>query len=258
MYNSNQNFSLGLSDFRTTFYLYPFAHKIKQFPTFRLLPLSFHLLKNMKIAIFGASGRIGSRIVNEALHRGHDVTAVARHPEDYTVVLPRLHVTRGDLFNTQDVEAAVFDHDAVVCAYNATKGAAPSSFSELTVPLLNGLKQAHVKRLLVVGGAGSLEVSPGVQLVDTPDFPEAYKPSALAHREALKIYQQEKDIEWTYLSPAAEIAPGERTGKFRTGKDELLIGPDGHSFISMEDYAVAVIDELETPMHIRERFTVAY
>jgi len=212
----------------------------------------------MKIAIFGASGRIGSRIVNEALNRGHEVTAVARHPENYTLEKPHLRVARGDLFNSQDVEAAVFDHDAVVCAYNFTHGAQPSTFSEITTPLLNGLKQAGVKRLLIVGGAGSLEVSPGVQLVDTPDFPPAYKPAALAHREALKIYRQEKDIQWTYLSPAAEIVPGERTGKFRTGKDQLITGADGHSWISMEDYAVAVIDELETPMHTRERFTVGY
>jgi putative NADH-flavin reductase len=212
----------------------------------------------MKIAIFGASGRIGSRIVTEALNRGHEVTAIARHPENYTLEKPHLRVTRGDLFNSQDVEAAVFDHDAVVCAYNFTHGAQPSTFSEITVPLLNGLKQAGVKRLLVVGGAGSLEVSPGVQLVDTPDFPPAYKAAALAHRDALKIYRQEKDIAWTYLSPAAEIVPGERTGKFRTGKDELITGENGHSLISMEDFAVAVIDELETPMHIRERFTVGY
>ncbi|BAU53652.1 NAD(P)-dependent oxidoreductase [Mucilaginibacter gotjawali] len=212
----------------------------------------------MKIAIFGASGRIGSRIVNEALNRGHAVTAIARHPENYTFEHPHLRVARGNLFDTQDVEAAVFDHDAVVCAYNFTRGAQPSTFSEITTPLLNGLKQAGVKRLLIVGGAGSLEVSPGVQLVDTPDFPPAYKAAALAHREALKIYQQEKDIEWTYFSPAAEIVPGERTGKFRTGKDQLITGADGHSWISMEDYAVAAIDELETPLHARERFTVGY
>jgi putative NADH-flavin reductase len=212
----------------------------------------------MKIAIFGASGRIGSRIVTEALNRGHDVTAIARHPENYTREELHLRVTRGNLFDSQDVEAAVFDHDAVVCSYNYTKGAAPSSITEITVPLLNGLKHAHVKRLIIVGGAGSLEISPGVQLVDTPDFPAEYKPGALAHREALKLYQKEKDIDWTYLSPAAEIYPGERTGKFRTGKDQLITDANGKSSISMEDYAAAVLDELENPLHIRERFTVGY
>ena len=153
----------------------------------------------------------------------------------------------------------MFDHDAVVSAFNYKPGVnPPSTIVEVTTPLLNGLKQAGVKRLLVVGGAGSLEVSPGVQLVDTPSFPEAYKPAALAQRDALKVYQQEKNIQWTYLSPAAEIAPGERTGSFRTGGDQLLTDASGKSFISMEDFAVAVIDELETPMHVRERFTVGY
>ncbi len=212
----------------------------------------------MKIAVFGASGRIGSRIVDEALNRGHSVTAVVRSPEKYTGERPHLKVAKADLFNTQDVEAAAFDHDAVVCAYNYTNGAAPSTFSEIVVPLLNGLKQAHVKRLIIVGGAGSLEVSPGLQLVDTPNFPEAYKAPALAHREALKLYQKEKEIEWTYVSPSAEIAPGERTGNFRTGTNHLLTDEEGRSYISMEDYAVAIIDEIMNPHHIRERFTVGY
>jgi hypothetical protein len=212
----------------------------------------------MKIAVFGASGRIGSRIVNEALNRGVEVTAIVRHPENYTHESPHLRVTRGDIFDSDDVESAVFDHDAVVSAYNYSHGATPSTLAEVATPLLNGLKQAHVKRLLIVGGAGSLEVSPGVQLVDTPNFPEAYKPAALAHREALKIYQKEKDIEWTYLSPAAEIAPGERTGNFRTGTNQLIRDEHGKSFISMEDYAVAVVDELMNPHHIWERFTVGY
>ncbi len=213
----------------------------------------------MKIAIFGATGRIGSRIVNEALNRGHQVTAAVRHPENYTVERPHLRVARTDMFNSQDVESAVFNHDAVVSAFNYKQGVnPPSTIVEVATPLLNGLKQASVKRLLIVGGAGSLEICPGKQLVDTPDFPEAYKASALAQRDALKIYQKEKAIEWTYLSPAAEIAPGERTGRFRTGKDQLITDQNGKSFISMEDFAVAVIDELENPMHVRERFTVGY
>lgn len=212
----------------------------------------------MKIAIFGAAGNIGSRVVTEALNRGHDVTAIVRHPEDYKLVEPHLRVAKGDLFNTQDVEAAVFDHDAVVSAYNFTRGATPSTITEIIVPLTNGLKQAHVKRLIVVGGAGSLEVAPGVQSVDTPDFPAEFKPAALAHREALKIYQQEKELEWTYVSPSAYILPGERTGNFRTGKDQMLFDEPGKSEISMEDFAVAIIDEIMNPQHIRERFTVGY
>jgi uncharacterized protein len=213
----------------------------------------------MKIAVFGATGHIGSRVITEALHRGHQVTAIMRHPQDYTKEAPHLKVARGDIFNTQDVESAVFDHDAVVSAYNYKQGVTPpSTIAEVAVPLLKGLKQAGVKRLLVVGGAGCLQVSPGVQLVDTPDFPPAYKPSALAQRDALKVYQQEKDIEWTFFSPAAEIAPGERTGNFKTGTNQLIMDGNGHSHISMEDFAVAVIDELENPNHIRGQMTVGY
>ncbi len=212
----------------------------------------------MKIAIFGAGGRIGSRIVTEALNRGFDVTALVRHPENYTVIHPHLKVAKADMFKTQDVETGAFNHDVVVSAYNYTQGTPPSTITEVAIPLINGLKAAHVKRLIILGGAGSLEVSPGVQLVDTPGFPEAYKPSALAQREALKIYKQEKELEWTYVSPAAEIGPGERTGNFRTGTNMLLTGEDGKSFITMEDFAVAIVDEILDPRHVREQFTVGY
>jgi putative NADH-flavin reductase len=212
----------------------------------------------MKIAVFGAGGRIGSRIVTEALNRGHNVTAVVRHPENYTVIHEHLKVAKADLFNSQDVETGAFNQDAVVSAYSPTNGAPPSTITELAIPLINGLKQAHVKRLIIVGGAGSLEVSPGVQLVDTPDFPAAYKPVSLAHREALKLYQKENELEWTFVSPSAEINPGIRTGKFRTGTNQLLTDAGGKSHISMEDYAVAVIDEIENPMHIKGVMTVGY
>ena len=212
----------------------------------------------MKIAVFAAAGRIGSRIVNEALNRGHAVTAVVRHPENYTLIHQHLKVAKADLFNSQDVETGAFDQDAVVSAYSPAKGIPASTITEVAIPLINGLKQAHVKRLLIVGGAGSLEVSPGVQLVDTPDFPAEYKSVSLAHREALKLYQREKELNWTFVSPSAEIYPGERTGKFRTGTNQLLTDAQGRSHISMEDYAVAFIDEIENPMHIREVLTVGY
>lgn len=212
----------------------------------------------MKIAVFGAGGRIGSRIVDEALNRGHDVTAVVRHPENYTKIHDHLKVARADLFNSQDVETGAFDQDAVVSAYSPAAGIPPTTITEVAIPLINGLKQAHVKRLIIVGGAGSLEVAPGLQLVDTPDFPAAYKPVSLAHREALKIYQKEKELDWTFVSPSAVIEPGVRTGKFRTGTNQLLRDANGKSFITMEDYAVAVIDEIENPLHIREVMTVGY
>jgi putative NADH-flavin reductase len=212
----------------------------------------------MKIAVFGASGRIGSRIVTEALSRGHDVTAVVRHPEDYTLIHDHLKVARADLFKAQDVETAAFDQDAVVCAYSNTNGAPASTIAELPIPLIKGMKQAKTKRLIIIGGAGSLEVASGLQLVDTPNFPQEYKTTSLAHRDALKLYKNDNELEWTYVSPAAEIAPGERTGRFRTGTNKLLKDEQGKSFISMEDFAIAIVDEIENPMHIREQMTVAY
>lgn len=212
----------------------------------------------MKIAVFGATGRIGSRIVNEALNRGHDVTAVVRHQQDYTLIHDHLKVAKGDLFKAQDVETGAFDQDAVVCAYSNTRGAPASTIAELPVPLIKGLKQAHTKRLIIVGGAGSLEVSHGLQLVDTPNFPVEYRSTALAHRDALKLYQNETELDWTYVSPAEVIQPGERTGKFRVGTNQLLKDEQGKSFISMEDFAVAIIDEIENPRHIRQQMTVAY
>jgi putative NADH-flavin reductase len=212
----------------------------------------------MKIAVFAASGRIGSRIVTEALNRGHDVTAVVRHPEKFTMIHDHLKVAKGDLFNAQDVETGAFDQDAVVCAYSNTNGAPASTIAELAIPLIKGLKQAQVKRLIIVGGAGSLEVSPGMQLVDTPNFPTEYKSVALAHRDALKLYQNEKELDWTYVSPSAETAPGERTGKFRIGSNQLLLDTEGKSFITMDDLAVAIVDEIENPLHVREQMTVGY
>jgi putative NADH-flavin reductase len=212
----------------------------------------------MKIAVFGASGRIGSRIITEALNRGHDVTAVVRKPETYTVIHEHLKVARGDIFESQSVEGAVFDHDVVVSAYSPSHGAAASSIAEVVLPLTKGLKQAHVKRLIVVGGAGSLEVSPGVQVVDTPDFPAEFKAVASAHRDALKAYQKEKELDWTYVSPSAEILPGERTGRFRVGTTQLLTDDQGKSHISMEDFAVAIVNEIENPHFIKKQFTVGY
>jgi putative NADH-flavin reductase len=124
--------------------------------------------------------------------------------------------------------------------------------------VVSAMKKAGVNRLLVVGGAGSLEIAPGVALIDTPSFPEAYKPEAGAGRDFLNALRNEHELNWTFLSPSAMLMPGERTGKYRTGKDQLLTGPDGQSRISMEDYAIAMVDELERPQHPRARFTVGY
>jgi putative NADH-flavin reductase len=169
---------------------------------------------------------------------------------------PNLHVVKGDIFNSESIASAAASKDVLISAYGPQHGQ-EQRLLEATRALIDGVKRSGVRRLISVGGAGSLEVAPGVQLVDTPEFPEAWKGIALAHRDALDIYRQ-SDIDWTNISPAAFIAPGERTGTYRTGTDHLVVDEKGESRISAEDYAVAVLDEAENPKFIRRRFTVAY
>lgn len=213
----------------------------------------------MRITIIGASGQIGSFIRDEALTRGHQVTAIVRHPEKITVKNPRLTVLKADVL-TDKVDKLVKGKDAVISAYNPGWDN-PNIYSEQIKgarAIIDGVKKSGVKRLLVVGGAGSLEVAPGVQVVDTMNVPNQIKGGVLATRETLYMLREEKDLEWTFLCPPSTIAPGERTGHYRVGKDQLLKNEAGESKISTQDYAVAMIDELEHPQHIRERFTVAY
>lgn len=214
----------------------------------------------MKIAIIGASGNIGSRITHEALSRGHEVTAIVRDPSKLTLENESLVVTKGDALDTEDLAAKIEGHDAVVSAYNAGWGPGTdyNNYNRVAASLLRAAKEAGVKRLLVVGGAGSLYVAPGVQAVDTPDFPADWKEGAAAMRDSLEVYQDEKELEWTFFSPAFMIGPGERTGKFRLGTENPVMDEKGESNISYEDYAVAVLDELENPQFIRQRFTIGY
>ena len=208
----------------------------------------------MKLVLFGASGMIGSRLLAEALRRGHSVTVVVRDPKKFSAPPGAVSVVSGDVTDAASVAVAAKGHDAVLSAVGGTVEvvkAAPR-------PLLDGLTKAGVKRLLIVGGAGSLEVAPGVQLLATPEFPAAWKGYALAHDEALQTFRKNASIDWSYLSPAAFISPGERTGKFRLGGDQLLTDAKGESRISAEDYAIAFLDEVEKPKHIRRRFTLAY
>lgn len=208
----------------------------------------------MKVTLFGASGMIGSRILAELVRRGHTVTAVARHPEK--IVAAGATAEQGDITDQASVAAAAKGADAVVSAY-APPQANPELVLAATHALLAGLKAAGVKRLIVVGGAGSLEVAPGLQLVDAPNFPEAWKPIALAHRDVVPVLEA-SDAEWSYQSPAAFIQPGERTGKARVGGRQLVTDAKGESRISAEDFAVVLVDELEKPQHVRQQFTAAY
>jgi putative NADH-flavin reductase len=214
----------------------------------------------MKIALFGAGGNIGRRVAQEALNRGHEVIAVVRDPAKFEKRNDAIRVVAGDATSPDNVAAAVKGVDAVLSAVGP--GASQQSNDILVQAargLIEGVRRAGVKRLIVLGGAGSLEVSPGVQAVDAPEFPEAWKGNALAQREALKIFRSSAgDLDWTYISPAAVIQPGMRTGRYRTGFDQMLFDDKGESRISIEDYAVAMIDALERAQHIRKRITVAY
>jgi len=218
----------------------------------------------MHIALFGITGTIGSRIAAEALARNHTVTGVVRDATRATDIDPRITLAVGDVTNPADVARIVRDADAVISAVGNTRvpaGTAPVPlFARAAHALLAGTRDAGVKRLLVLGGAGSLEVAPGVAAVDTPNFPDAYRGDALGQRDALAVYRSDeaRDIDWTYISPAGMIAPGERTGVYRTGGDAMLFDANGESRISAEDYAAAMIEELEQARNPRRRITVAY
>ncbi|HEU5346800.1 MAG TPA: NAD(P)-dependent oxidoreductase [Ktedonobacterales bacterium] len=212
----------------------------------------------MKIVLFGASGRIGQRIAQEALDRGHSVTAVARHTETLALQHERLTVTPGDARDADEVARLAAGHDIVASAIGPSGGEERAMLSEAAHALIAGTKRAGDPRLIVVGGAGSLEVAPGELLLDSPSFNPAWRPGALAHRDALEVYRAEQALDWTYLSPADQITPGERTGHYRTGGDQLVRDANGESRISMEDFAVAFLDEIESPRFPRQRFTVAY
>jgi uncharacterized protein len=216
----------------------------------------------MKIVLFGATGHIGQRIVAEALRRGHTVIGVVRDPDQVASPDPRVQLVQGDATDPDSVARVARGADAIVSAISPRpnpRGRSAPSLSQAARALLAGARQANVKRVIVVGGAGSLEVAPGKRLMDAPGFPEAYKAEAQEAADSLAIYRTEgAGVDWTFLSPAAEIGPGERTGKYRTTVDQFLTDTTGHSRISYEDYAVALLDELETPKHRGARFGVAY
>ena len=212
----------------------------------------------MNIALIGATGFVGSAVLEELLGRQHQVTALARNPGK----LPArdgLTVVQADAQDATQVAKAVAGQDAVVNAYNPgwTVPDIHDQFLVGTRAIYAGVKQAGVKRLLVVGGAGSLFVAPGVQLVDTPNFPAEYKAGALAAREALNLIRHETTLDWTFLSPPILLAPGERTGQYRLGTDAPLMNGEAPGGISVADMAVAIVDELENPRHVKQRFTVA-
>jgi putative NADH-flavin reductase len=211
----------------------------------------------MKIAILGASGMVGQRVVREALSRNHSVTAVSRKAAPLGEPNPRLTTAAADATRADELERTIAKHDAVLSAVGP-RGDAPAMLVDVTRAVAAAAMKTDVRRIVIVGGAGSLSVKPGLELLATPDFPAGWRDLALAHREALELWRRVKELDWTYVSPAAVLEPGTRTGKYRTGHDDLLVDERGESRISAEDLAVALIDELEHHAHSHERITVAY
>lgn len=204
----------------------------------------------MKIALIGASGNVGSRLVAEALRRGHSVTGIAREPSTLEAH-HGLSLVRGDAKEPRVLAPLLAEHEVVV-----------SSLPFVAIGpdlLIDAVCRSGVKRYLVVGGAGSLRTSDsGTLVVDTPGFPEFVREEATRGKLFLEALRTVDDLEWTMLSPSALFTAGERTGIFRLGRDTLLTAADGKSWISYEDYAIALLDEIETPKHVRRRFTVGY
>jgi uncharacterized protein len=217
----------------------------------------------MKVALIGASGFVGNAVLKELLDRGHEVKAIVRDVTKVRAQDPNLEVAAANALNEDEVAAQVAGYEAVVSAYNAgwTNPNLYREFLQGAQAIQAGVKQAGLKRLIVIGGAGSLFVADGVQAVDTPAFPEEWKAGATAARDYLNILKQEKELNWTFLSPALEMHPGTsglRKGSYRTGLENPVFNEEGSSIISVEDIAVAVVDELENPKHQQQRFTAAY
>jgi len=213
----------------------------------------------LRITVYGGTGNIGQRIVHEALARGHEVRIVVRDPARVTERDAHLGVVRGDVLDGAQVAQLAAGQDVIVCAVSfRTPAPDYGAYRRAAQTLVGVLRKLGPKapRLIVVGGAGSLEVSPGVFLIDS--MPAAYRGEVMGQKDALDYYRSVTDVPWTYFSPARSIAPGVRTGRFRLGGDQLIVDAQGESRISMEDYAVAVLDEAEKPAHLHQRFTIGY
>lgn len=224
-------------------------------------------MTDKKVALIGASGFVGSAILNELLNRGYQVEALVRQPEKITITNAAFTVTKVDVADQQSLEAIIKGYDNVISAYNP--GWANPNLYEDTLAnypkILNAAKSAGVKRLLIVGGAGTLFVKPGVRLIDTGTLPAEWIPGVKSMGEFyLNTLMAENDIDWVFFSPAGNLGdmgangPGKRTGAYRLGKDDMIFDANGNSFISVEDYAKAMVDELATPAHHKERFTIGY
>lgn len=212
----------------------------------------------MKIAIIGASGYVGSALTQEALSRGHEVTALVSNPAKIATA-PGLQALAANVQDAASLPAVLAGYDVVISAFSGHAQADTEAYFVTGFKnLLAAANAAGVKRLAVVGGAGSLEVAPGLQLLDTPQFPAEYKATAEGARTALNLLRQQNELNWVMLSPAAMLEPGQRTTQYRLGGDQLLVDAAGNSKISVQDFAHAMINEVEQPQHHNQRFTLAY
>ena len=214
-----------------------------------------------RTALIGASGFVGSAILNELLERGYDVEALVRNPENVKVKNPHLTVKKVDVADTTSLTEDLKGYDSVISAYNP--GWANPDIYNLTLQnyprILEAAKNAGVKRLLIVGGAGTLFCAPGLRVVDSGAIPAEIMGGVKSLGEFyLETLSNEKDIDWIFFSPAGSLEPGLATGTYRLGKDNLIVDAEGISHITVGDYAKAMVDELETPAHHQERFTIGY
>lgn len=216
----------------------------------------------MKIALIGATGFVGPKLLHEALSRGHQVTAIVRDPAKLTEQHENLTVVVGDVNQVDELARQLAEHDVVLSSFNAgwTNPNLYEDFLQGSRNIQTATEKSGVKRLVVIGGAGSLYVN-GQQLVDGPEFPANIKPGATAARDYLTELKQNATLDWTFFSPAIEMHPGittGRTGHYRLGTESPVFNEEGRSILSAEDLAIALLDEVESPKHIRQRFTAAY
>ncbi len=219
----------------------------------------------MKVALIGATGFVGAKILDEALSRGHEVTAIVRNAAAVPA-RPGVSVRAVDVLDVEALARALEGHQVVISAFNP--GRQTAGGDEVTQQHVTGhkaiiaaVKRSGVDRFLAVGGAASLKTKDGIEFLDSPDFPaqyEDFKGGIRGTRALYYLLKDEHELDWVFLAPSVFLLPGERTGKFRLGKDHVLYDAKGESRISLEDYAVAMVDEMERPAHHRERFTVGY
>ena len=213
----------------------------------------------MKVALIGASGFVGSHLLEELLSRGYEVTALARSIEKIPVKDGKPKAVAVDVTDTKALAQVIKGNDAVVSAFNSgwTNPNMYEDFMNGSKAIENAVKEAGIKRYIVIGGAGSLYID-GKQIVDEPDFPEQFRSGATAARDYLNLLKQEKQLDWTFVSPAIDMLPGKRTGKYRTNTESPVFNEKGDSVISVQDLAVGVIDELENNKFVHQRFTMGY